>query len=125
MWKIDFDPNRQVLSICLKGTVNPEQMRDVAKANARALECTGGGPFKVFVDLRHLFPLDEETVTLLGDVKRVAASVAGFRGFAILADSATVVMQQQRTRVRQGTAPDSELITLNAAEAQHFLRAGD
>lgn len=123
MWRIDFDPDQQLLSIWLKGTVSPLQMREVAEANAKALECTGGGPFKLFLDLRELFPLESEAVTLLGDIKKIAVGVPGCGGLAIVADSPTVAMQQQRTRIREGSVSEHELITLDFDEAKRFLKA--
>lgn len=117
MWRIDYEPSVGRLRIRLTELVSYEQMRELAEQHARALEATGGQPFKVFIDLRGVFPMEPETVALMHAVKKVAASMDGCQGFAVLADSPTVVMQQQRTRIGSG----KELITLNEVEAERFL----
>ena len=133
MWRVTYEPDAHVLFVRLADHVSLTDIRDVAEAHARALEATGGQPFKVFVDLRGLFPLEAEAVVWLGAMKRVAMEHGACRGIAVLADSATVAMQQRRTRVRDtagggrvtpGTPArplDDELITLDEAEAKKFL----
>ena len=121
MWRIEFDPEQKRLSIRLTDHVSASQMRDLASAHAEALENAGDQPFKVFVDLRGLFPLESDAVAIMGAMKRIASEVSGCRGFAILADSPTVAMQQRRTRVDPATHPDRELITLDPDQAKRFL----
>lgn len=121
MWRIEFDPTEHRLSIRLTDHVSPSQMRDLAEAHAEALEATGGEPFKVFVDLRGLFPLESEAVSTLGALKRIAADLPTCGGLAVLADSPTVAMQQRRTRVDEGTYPDREIITLDPDQVRRFL----
>ncbi len=121
MWKIHFNPNERRLSIRLKDEAPADQLRELAVAHARALEATAGQPFKVFIDMRRLFPLEPEAVTILAEIKRVAASIDGCRGMVVLADSATVAMQQHRTRQRGRGPRDLELITLDEVEALRFL----
>jgi hypothetical protein len=121
VWHVEFDPDTRRLSLRLTAHVSAVQMRQLAEAHARALEHTAGEPFKVFIDLRGLFPLEADAVSVLGAMKRVAAQARGCAGFAILADSATIAMQQQRTRVRAGTDPSHELITMEPADAEAFL----
>ncbi len=120
MWKIHFSPNEQRLSIRLMAEVGVDQLHDLANAHARALEATAGQPFKVFIDMRRLFPMEPEAVTLLAEIKRVATSMEACRGMAILADSPTVAMQQHRTRQKGGPGA-TELITLDEDEAMRFL----
>lgn len=121
MWRIEVDPDEERLSLRLTDHVSASQMRELANAHVEALEHTGSAPFKVFLDLRGLFPLEADAVAILGAMKRMAAEVPGFRGLAILADSPTVAMQQRRTRVGAGTNPDRELITLHPDQAKRFL----
>ena len=118
MWRIEFDPRSAVLSVRLVERVSPSQLRKLAAAHAEALEATAGQPFKVLLDLRGLFPFETDAVGLFAEIKSVAASLDGFRGIAVLADSATVAMQQHRTRV---TAGDREIVSLNEAEVWRFL----
>jgi len=118
MWRIEYDPEEQALHLRMTDHVSSAQMRDLADSHARALEHTAGEPFKVLMDLRGLFPLESEAVALMGALKRVAASLPGCQGFAVLADSPTVAMQQRRTRVREG---EEELITLDPEQARRFL----
>jgi hypothetical protein len=121
MWKVHFSPTERQLSIRLMAEVNQAQARELAAANAHALEATGGQPFKVFIDLRRLFPMEPGAVSVLAEIKRVAAAMSSFHGMAILADSPTVAMQQHRTRVGGGRPLESELITLDEGEATRFL----
>lgn len=121
MWRIELDPDEGRLSLRLTDHVSASQMRELASAHVEALERTGGVPFKVFIDLRGLFPLESDAVAILGAMKRMAAELPGFRGLAILADSPTVAMQQRRTRVGATTDPDRELITLHPDQAKRFL----
>lgn len=113
MWKIEYDPDVHLLSIRLTDHVGPAAMRDLADAHARALEATGSEPFKLLVDMRGLTPLEDEAVDILADVKRVAATTPGFRGCCVLVDSATVAMQQRRTKVAA-----NETLTLDLEEAR-------
>lgn len=121
MWRIEFEPDTHRLSIRLTDHISAMQMRELATAHAEALECTGGQPFKVFIDLRGLFPLESDAVAILGAMKRIASDVVGCQGFAVLADSPTVAMQQRRTRVDPDTNPDRELVTLDPDQAKRFL----
>ena len=120
MWRIEFDPKVRVVSIRLTDYVGLMQVRDLATAHAEALEHTGGDEFKVYCDLRGLFPLDAESVAIFGDMKRIAASLPGWRGAIILVDSATIAMQQRRTTptTATGEATTAELITSDEAEAK-------
>ncbi|MDH5492491.1 MAG: hypothetical protein OEY14_11125 [Myxococcales bacterium] len=123
MWRVEFEPERSLLTLSLRELVSLQQMRRLAEANARALEATAGEEYRVFVDLRALFPLDEEAAALFAEVRKVASSLGSFVGMAILADSPTVAMQQHLMRVRGGTNPELEVITLDEAEARRFLHA--
>lgn len=123
MWRIEFDPDAHRLSIRLTDHVSAAQMRELSGAHAEALESTGGEAFKVFIDLRGLFPLESEAVAVLGAMKRIASEMTGCQGFAVLADSPTVAMQQRRTRVDPDTNPDRELITLDPDQAKRFLES--
>src|SRR5688500_10041879 len=128
MWRIEFDPKARVVSIRLTDYVGVIQVRDLARAHAEALEHTGGEEFRVFADLRGLFPLDAESVAIFGDMKRVAASLPSYRGVAILVDSPTIAMQQRRTTIESqpssGSRGAPEVITLDEAEAKRFLAGG-
>jgi hypothetical protein len=128
MWRIEFDPKARVVSIRLTDYVGVIQVRDLARAHAEALEHTGGEEFRVFADLRGLFPLDAESVAIFGDMKRVAASLPSYRGVAILVDSPTIAMQQRRTTIESqpssGPRGAPEVITLDEAEAKRFLGGG-
>lgn len=121
MWRVAYDPDRGLLTIGMHELVNPKDLRELGAAQAEALSCTAGEPFRAFFDLRQLFPLEEEAVQLMVTLKRAVAGHRGFRGLVVLADSATVAMQQHHTRVRQGTRHDDELVTTEAAAAQRFL----
>lgn len=120
MWKIQFSPSERRLSIWLMAEVDMNQLDELASAQARALEATGGRPFTVFVDMRNLFPMDPDAVLLLAEIKRVALSTKTCEGMAILADSPTIAMQQHRTRQKKGS-PKVELVTLDETEATRFL----
>ncbi|MEM9068237.1 MAG: hypothetical protein AAGE52_07010 [Myxococcota bacterium] len=121
MWRVEYDPDRRLLTLRLRDLVNPGDIRELASAQAEALSCTAGTPFRVLVDLRRLFPLEQEAVDLFAELKRVVHEQQGFRGLVVLTDSATVAMQQHHTRVRQGTDPERELITTQNREAEAFL----
>ncbi len=118
---MDYDPTSRLLTLRLLQLVNPSDVRALMKANADALAATGGDAFRVLVDLRRLFPLDQDAVDLFAEVKRACLDHVGFHGLAVLADSPTVAMQQHHTRVRQGTDPSKELITRDESEARAFL----
>ncbi|MFW6051396.1 MAG: hypothetical protein ACODAU_09490 [Myxococcota bacterium] len=121
MWKISFEPDRHLLTLRLRGHVGPIQMREIAAAQAQALEATGGTSFRVLIDLRGLHPMEAEAVALFADMKRVAAAVPGYEGCAVLADSPTVAMQQHRARLEADTG---ELITMDEGEVRRFLTPG-
>ena len=97
MWRIDYSPDDSLLGIEIGGELTLEALRELAEAHARALEATGGAAFRVRLDLRDLFPLDEDELMLLADMKRVAAAMEGCRGIRILATSPTVALQQRHT----------------------------
>lgn len=120
MWHLAYDPGEQRLTLSMREQVFGRDMRELAKAHVRALEATGGMPFKMLLDLRGLHPLDPEASEMLGDMKRVAARLEGYRGRAVLVDSATVAMQQRNTTIEDG-GDDRELITLDEVKAQQFL----
>lgn len=121
MWRVEHDPDRRLLSARALEVVTLRDARDIAQAMSRALERTRGSTFRVLVDLRGLFPLEEECVKLLADVKRACMEQEGCRGVVVLADSPTVAMQQHHTRVRPGTDTEVELITLDRTAAEAFL----
>ena len=120
MWRIEYDPDERLMRLSMRETVYGRDMRDLARAHARALEATGGAPFRVFLDLRGLHPLDGEAARILGDMKRVAARVNGYRGRAVLVDSPTIAMQQRNATVEDG-GDERELITLDESAAKSFL----
>lgn len=121
MWRIEYDPARRVLTLRLAHDVRAPQMRSLARAHARALEASGGQPFRVLADLRGMRPLDPEAAAIFRDIKRVAASLPSYRGRVVLVDSATVAMQQRNT-VREDGEDRRELVTLDPDEARRFLR---
>lgn len=122
MWRIEYDPGERRLKLSMRETVFGRDMRDLARAHARALEATAGEPFKIFLDLRGLHPLDAEAAKVLGDMKRVAARVPGYEGRVVLVDSPTIAMQQRNSTVEDG-GDATELITLEESAAQEFLRS--
>lgn len=120
MWRVAYEPSQRLLILELKDQVGVGEMRALARAHARALEATGGEDFRVLVDLRGLYPLDSQAAELLSDMKRVAAHLAGYRGRAVLVDSATVAMQQRNTTLEEG-GDDAEIITMDEADARRYV----
>jgi len=121
MWRVEFDPDEHLLKLSMREVVFGRDMRDLSKAHARALEATGGQPFKVLLDLRGLHPLDSEAARTLGDMKRVAASLDGYGGRAVLVDSATIAMQQRNATIEDG-GDSQELITQTESDALDYVR---
>lgn len=122
MWRVEYQPTEQRLTLQLSRHVAPPEMRTLAKAHARALEATGGKPFHMVLDLRGLYPLDGQAAEILTDMKRVAASLDGYRARAVLVDSATIAMQQRNATIEDGD-DGSELVTWSADEVLEHLRA--
>lgn len=120
MWRIEYEPHEHQLEIYLREQVFGRDMRDLARAHARALEATGRTPFRVLVDLRGLHPLDSESSRIFADMKRVAASLPHYRGRAVIVDSPTVAMQQRNLTMEDG-GDERELITRDARAAEEFL----
>jgi hypothetical protein len=120
MWRVEFDPDEQLLTLRLTHQVSASEMRNLARAHARALAATGGEPFRVLVDLRGLYPLDGPAAEILGDMKRVAAHLDGYLGRAVLVDSPTVAMQQRNTTFEEG-GDDREVITMDERNARAFV----
>jgi hypothetical protein len=121
MWNVRFEPEHSVVVLRLTDHVGTLQMREVANAHARALECTARAPFRLLLDLRGMVPLEAEAASLLANMKRVATSLVGYRGCVVLADSPTIAMQQHRTR---GTPAAGEVITMDPDEARRLLESG-
>lgn len=121
MWRIEYDPGQRLLTIRLTQEVREVEMRALARSHAQALEATGGQPFRVLVDLRGLHPLDLDAAAIFGDMKRVAGKLDGYKGRAVLVDSATIAMQQRNTTLEDGGDP-TELITLESEEAIKHVR---
>jgi hypothetical protein len=121
MWRIDYDPTQRLLTLRLSQEVREVEMRALARSHAQALEATAGHAFRVFVDMRGLHPLDLEGAAIFADMKRVAAKLDGYRGRAVLVDSATVAMQQRNATLEDGGDP-TELITFEADDALRFVR---
>ena len=96
MWKINYEPHTRELTMRLREHVGSPQVRDLAEAQARALEAAGDAPFRVFIDLRWTQSLDNEAIGLLAELTLVAARQPGFRGLVVLVDGATNAMQQKR-----------------------------
>ncbi len=120
MWRIEHDPEARTIRIQLIGEVDAPAMRALARAHAEALEATGGQPFSVLGDLRGLHPLDAEALAIFQDMKRVAAQLEGYRRRAILADGATVAMQQRNATLDEG-GDRTELVTFDEAQARRHL----
>jgi len=123
VWHVEFDPAQHLLTLSMREQVFGLDMRDLARAHARALEATGGSPFKVLLDLRGLHPLDPDAAEMLGDMKRVAARVDGYQGRAVLVDSPTIAMQQRNTTIEDGGRVE-ELITVDEDRALDYLHSG-
>jgi hypothetical protein len=121
MWRVEYDPEQRLLCVQLARQVVPREMREVARVHALALEATGGAPYWVLLDLRGLYPLDGQAAEILADVKRVGASLAGYRGRAVLVDSATIAMQQRNQTMEDG-GDASELLTWGPEEARGHVR---
>ncbi len=120
MWRLEYEPDQHLLTLSMREQVFGRDMRNLAKAHARALEATGGVPFKVLLDLRGLHPLDPEASEILGDMKRVAARLPGYLGRAVLVDSPTVGMQQRNSTIEDG-GDVREIITPDEKKAMKFL----
>jgi hypothetical protein len=122
MWKVSFSPPEHRLSLRIRGELTLAHTEKLADANSHALEATAGQPFRAFVDLRRVIPMEPTVVSFIAELKRIVATTPGFCGLVVLVDSPTVAMQQHRTRVR-GRATPHELITLDEDEARRFLDA--
>ena len=121
MWRIEYNPANSILTLRLRDHVSLADLEQMAQPYAEALGATGAATFKVFFDLRGLFPPDTQAVTYIGAFKQLAIEVKGCQGCAVLADSPTVVLQQRRTRVTAGEQAITQLVTLDAEEARRFL----
>ncbi|MCB9634745.1 MAG: hypothetical protein H6721_21670 [Sandaracinus sp.] len=121
MWRVEYDPTASLLSVRMLEVVTARDARDLTQAAARALEATGGAPFRACFDMRKLFPLEEDCVHLVEALKRTCLEWTGCRGLVVLADSPTVAMQQHHTRVRPGTDHELELVTLDKTSVDAFL----
>lgn len=121
MWRVEFEPDRKRLSLRLVELVNPQDVRDMASALRDALACTANQPFCVLLDLRGMMPLEQEAIQLLAEAKRACLDCPACKGLVVLADSATVAMQQHNSRIRSGTGEDREQITREPDTARKLL----
>lgn len=121
MWCIEFDPKTRALTIRLAHLVSAASLRILQRKHVEALAATAAEPFKVLLDLRGVAPLGPDSAAVLSEVKRAEALLQGFRGRAVLCDSATVAMQQRRTSLNDGTA-EREVVTLEPLEAHAYVR---
>jgi hypothetical protein len=121
VWRVEYDPDGRLLSVRMLEVVTARDARDLAQAAARALENTGGTPFRACFDLRRLFPLEEDCMHLVEALKRTCLEWTGCRGLVVLTDSPTVAMQQHHTRVRAGTDHELELVSLDKSAVDAFL----
>jgi hypothetical protein len=122
MWCIEFDPKTRALTIRVAQQVSVASLRGLQRKHVEALAATAGEVFKVLVDLRGIAPLGPDAASVISEIKRTESALPGFRGRAVLCDSATVAMQQRRTSLTDGTS-DRETVTLDDLEAYAFLRA--
>ena len=121
MWYVEFDPTKKLLTLRLGAMVTAQGVRQLMRAHAQALAATGGSEFGVLADLRGLAPLDREAANLFSEIKRSAVALPGFRGRAVLVDSATIALQQKRTSMDMD-ASQFELVTTDEGEALQHLR---
>lgn len=121
MWCIEFDPKTRALTIRVAQLVSAASLRILQRKHVEALAATAGEPFKVLLDMRGVAPIGPDSATVLSEVKRAESTLQGFRGRAVLCDSATVAMQQRRTSLTDGTG-EREVVTLDELEAQAYIR---
>ena len=122
MWRVEYDPDARLLSVRMLDVITTRDARDLSAATSRALDAAEGEAFRACLDLRQLFPLEEDTVRVVEGIKRACLDAPGCRGLVVLADSPTVAMQQHHTRVRGSVDREIELVTLDRAAVDEFLR---
>jgi len=119
MWRLRYDPEHSVLHVQLLDVISPRAVHDLAAAQFEALSEIHE-PFRVLIDLRGLFPLEAESVEAFSTLKKALAAKEGFERLAVLADSATVAMQQHHTRIGK-----RELVSTDTGAVERFLAGSD
>lgn len=116
MWRIHFDPEQRLLHAQLLEHLPEQELSEFAASFREALFRANDTAFRLLIDLRGLFPLDAQGISVFARLKQEAASREGFLGIAVLVDSATVAMQQHNSRCRK-----DELITRDVQAISTFL----
>jgi hypothetical protein len=120
-WSVDGKSNPGVLHVVLAGAVSAEEMAAFVRADIAAVEAFGGEDYRIFADVRGLYPLSPEATAELAKAKAFSAKRNNFRGSAVWVASALVAMQHHRTSVDSGVM-DTELISEDEAACWAHLK---
>lgn len=105
----------------LEGPVSASEMSDFVQAHNLAIDAFGGAEYRVFCDIRGLFPLSPEAAAEFEKGKAYSAKHANFQGSAVLVASKLVAMQHQRTSVSGGVM-STELISEDEGACWEHLK---
>jgi hypothetical protein len=119
-FEVDTTSMPGVIRLVLRGSLKLEEVREFVALHNAAIDAKRGADYKVFVDLRALEPLSPEATELMEESKRYSNQHPNFRGSAVLASRATILLQHRRTSVSSGVI-DSELLSDDEAECRRHL----
>ena len=120
-WSVDTVSRPGVLKLTLSGQVTLAEMSELVGAHNAAIQGFATHAYRVFCDLRGLWPLSPECTEIFESAKRISSARANFQGSAVLVDARFTEMQHRRTSVSAGLA-DTELITEDEEAAWAFLQ---
>jgi len=121
-WHVDTHSEPGVLRLALTGRVDEHEMAAFVAAHDAAIDGMHGADYRVFCDLRGLFPLSPQSAALFEAAKNYSARQPSFRGSAVLVSSSMIALQHQRTSVAGGVASTELIIDDEAACRAHLAR---
>src|SRR6266581_8187456 len=119
-WEVDGTREPGILNLKLEGAISDDEIRAFVIAHNRAVDAFGGKDYRVFCDIRELFPLSPICAALLERAKAFNSAHKNFRGSSVWVKSAIIALQHKRTSASGGVL-DTELISDNEAALRAHL----
>lgn len=120
-WTIDSTSEPGILSLRVEGTMSADETAELVRAHNKAVLGFGAAPYRVFLDLRAMTPLNPQAAAIFEQAKLFSAGRENFQGSAVLIASPIVAMQHRRTSTTGGVI-ETELISDDESACRAHLR---